>query len=164
MYKIQFELTVTLIPSNPSAPHPFTNPMQMQHPLEPLPSYTTVWSEDYYGGFPFDAGPVYQGTALNRQIPYTGPVYPMAPNQQPHNQYQPPTSGPSLKQRRKEARKAVHPYANHVTMNRQVQSPMDRSTGSNPGMARNDASNNTGIGKVWKTPSKNPFVTDCNST
>ena len=99
MYKIQFELTATLVPSNqpPSTPHAFANPFNS------LPSYTTVWLEDYYGGFPFYAGPVYQGMAPNQQVQYTGPVYPMAPNQQPQNQYRPPTSGPSRKQRRKEA-------------------------------------------------------------
>ena len=39
-----------------------------------------------------------------------------------------------------------------------------RSTGVDPGMARNDANNNSRSGMVWKTPSKNPFMTDCNLT
>ena len=112
-YKIQFELTATLVPSNQPTSQPFANPMQMQHPFNSLPSYTTVWLEDYYGGFPFYTGPVYQGMTPNRQFQYTGPVYhKMAPNLQLHNQYLPPTSGPSRKRRREEARKAVHPYQN----------------------------------------------------
>ena len=109
MYKIQFELTVSVVPSNQP---PFT-----PHPLNPLWSYTTSWSEDFYGGLPFHAGPVYQGMAPNSQVQFTGPVYDtMAPNQQPHIQHRPPTSGPSRKRRREEARQAVHPYQDQLYM------------------------------------------------
>ena len=164
-YKIQFELTATLVPSNHPTPQPFANPIQMQHPFNSLPSYTTVWLEDYYGGFPFYTGPVHQGMAPNQQVQYTEPLYQsMAPNQQPHCQYRPPTSGPSRKRRKKEARKAVHPYHNQLAHDSFGTVPNNCSTGVDPGMARNDANNNSRRGMVWKTPSKNPFMTDCNVT
>ena len=163
--KIQFELTGTLVPSNQPTSQPFPNPMQMQNPFNSLLSFTTVWMEDYFGGFPFYAGPVYQGMAPNRQVQYTGPVYhSMVPNHHLQNQYRPPTSGPSRKRRREEARKAVHPYQNRNTHELSGTVPNNRSTGVDPGMARNDTNNNTRRGMVWKTPSKNPFVTDCNLT
>ena len=70
MYKIRFELNATIVPTNqqPFTPRPFPNPMQMQQPLDLSRSNTTntVWSEGYYGGFPFHTGLVYQGMAPNR--------------------------------------------------------------------------------------------------
>ena len=141
--------------------------MQIQQPLHSSRS-TTVWSEGYYGdSSPFySTGPVYQGMALNQQ---TGPVNQrMAPNASPshqlQNQYRRPTSGPNRRQRRKEARKAVHPYRSKHTHELSGTVSNNSSTGVNPGMARTDTSNNTRRGMVWRTPSKNPFVTDCNST
>ena len=139
--------------------------MQMKQPLHSSRS-TTLWSEGYYGGSSpsYSTGPVYQGMARNQQ---TGPVNQrMAPNASPshqlQNQYRHPTSRLNRRRRRKEARKAVHPYQ---TLIHELSGTFSSSsTGVNPGMARNDASNNTRRGMVWKTPSKNPFVTDCNLT
>ena len=139
--------------------------MQMQQPLHSSRS-TRVGSEGYYGGSsPFySTGPVYRGMARNQQ---TGPVNQrMAPNASPshqlQNQYRRPTSRLNRRRRRKEARKAVHPYrSNRHELSGTVSN--NSSTGVNPGMAPNDASNNT-RGMVWRTPSENPFVTDCNLT
>ena len=40
----------------------------------------------------------------------------------------------------------------------------DRSTGIHPGHARIDANFDTGVGEVWRTPSKNPLMVDRNLT
>ena len=180
MYKVRYELTATLIqvPTNqqpPLTPQTFTNPTQMQQPLDSSWSHTTIWYEDYYGGPPFYTGPVHPGMAPNRQLQYPGPVYQgmapnrqvqypglnqgMAPNQQLHDQYRPPRTGPSRNRRRNGPRKTEHPYENHKHESSGAV-PHDRSTGVNPGMARNDATNNTRRGEVWRTPSKNPLMAD----
>ena len=143
----------------------------MQQPLHSSRS-TTVWSEGYYGGSSpsysstNSTGPVHQGMAQNQQ---TGPVNQrMAPNASPshqlQNQYRRPTSRLNRRRRRKEARKAVHPYQSNKIHELSGTVPSNSSTGVNPGMARNDTNNNPRRGVVWRTPSKNPFVTDCNLT
>ena len=139
----------------------------MQQPLHSSRS-TTVWSEGYYGGSSpsYSTGLVHQEMARNQQ---TGPVNQrMTPNASPshqlQNHYRRPTSRLIRKRRRKEARKAVHPYRSKHTHELSGTVPNNSSTGVNPGMARNDTSNNTRRGMVWRTPSKNPFVTDCNLT
>lgn len=49
------------------------------------------------------------------------------------NQYRPPSSAPSPKRRRKEARKAVHPYANHMIHGTAPQQPFHwRRSGNAP--------------------------------
>ena len=95
--------------SHQSTTSHFTNPIQMQQPLDSLRSNTTSWYEDYYGSSPFYILALYI-MALNRQVQYTGPVCRrMVPNQHLHNQYWPARSGPSRKRRRKGPRKAEHP-------------------------------------------------------
>ena len=179
MYRVRYELTATLVPINqqPLTPQTFTNPAQMQQPLDSSWSHTTSWYEDYYGIPPFYTGPVHPGMAPNRQVQYPGPVYQgMAPNQQlqspgpvyqelasnqrPHDQYRPPRSGPSRNRRRNGPRKAEYPYTNQDTHELSGAVPHDRSSGVDPGMARNDARNNPGGGEVWRTPSKNPLMAD----
>ena len=151
MYQVRFELTSTLDPTDqPSSTlQPFPNPMQ--HHLDLSRSNTIVLSEGYHDGSTSYTGPVYQGMAPD-------------PSHQFPNQYRPPSSGPSRNRRRKGSRKAEHPYRILYSYESPGAVPHDRSTGIDPGMARNDASNNPRRGKVWRTPSKNPFMTDCNST
>ena len=153
MYQVRFELTSTLDPTDqPSSTlQPFPNPMQMQHPLDLSRSNTIVLSEGYHDGSTSYTGPVYQGMAPD-------------PSHQFPNQYRPPGSGPSRNRRRKGSRKAEHPYRILYSYESPGAVPHDRSTGIDPGMARNDTSKNPRRGKVWRTPSKNLFMTDCNLT
>ena len=102
----------------------------MQQSLDPSRSNTTSWYEGYYGGSPFYIGPVNQG---------------MDPNQ---HQYRPPRSGPSRERRRKGSRKAEHPYLIQFIHGSSRTVPHNHSTGVNPEIFRNDASNNPGKGKV----------------
>ena len=87
----------------------------------------------------------------------------MDPNQQLHYQYRIRKSGPKRIRRKKWFRKA-EPQPNHKEYESFGAVSFDHSTGVNPGMARNDASNNPKRGKVWRTPSKNPFMADSNLT
>ena len=153
MYKFQ----LTMVPTHqqpPLQPPPFVNPspfMSMQQPMVSNSAISMFWCEGFYGGSTFYSGPVYQG---------------MAPHQQPQylNQYRPPSSGPRRNQRKKGSRKADTPYLNQFYHESSGTVFCDHSTGVNPSMARIDASNNPGRGKVWRTPSKNPMMTDCNLT
>ena len=143
------ELTPTFVPTDqpPLTQQPFANQMQIQEePLDSSQSNSIVWSKGYHDGSPFYTGPVYQG---------------MGPNDRLQEQYRPPSSRPS---RRKGSRKAAHPYRNHSEHESSGVVQHDHSTGANPGMARNNARNNPRRGKVWRTPSKNLFMTDCNLT
>ena len=136
---------------------PPINNLQSYSPISESRSNTISWYEGYYG-------PVHQGMAPNRQVQYTGPIYRrMAPNQQLHYQYRLPKSGPKRIRRKKWFRKA-EPQPNHKEYESFGAVSFDHSTGVNPGMARNDASNNPKRGKVWRTPSKNPFMADSNLT
>ena len=122
-------------------PQPFTNPTQMQQSLDSSWSNTTSWYEVYYDGSPF----------YNRQVRYTGPVYrKIAPNQQLHDQYRAPTSGPKRNRRKKRFRKAGPQKPNQSIHEPSGAVFYGRFTGVNPGMTRNDASNNPGGGKVWE--------------
>jgi hypothetical protein len=125
--------------------HSFVPIMMQQQPM--------FWGGGFYGGPSFYPGPGH-------------PVYQaMAPIQQPQHQYRPPSSGPSRSRRRKKgSRKAEpqHPY--HVIHESSRTVFYDHSTGVDLGRPQIGASNNPGIGKVWRTPPKKPFMADCNST
>ena len=122
-------------------PQPFTNPTQMQQSLDSSWSNTTSWYEVYYDGSPF----------YNWQVRYTGPVYrKIAPNRQLHQYYRAPASKPKRNQRKKGFRKARPQTTNQLKHESSGVVSYNRSTGVNPGMSRNDASNNPGSGKVWE--------------
>ena len=146
MHKAQF-LELTMDPTNQQPlPLPLSvNPFIMQLLLESQ-SHTMPWWE-CNNGLLLCAGPVYQGMA-----------------QQHQHQYRAPSSGPSRNQRGKGSRKTEAQYL----YNSKHESPGtitgDRSTGIYPGHARIGASDNTGAGKVWRTPSRNPLMADQNST
>ena len=153
--------TATELPQNqqpPLPPMPSTNPTtQTQQPPAntmlsfedygdaPFPTEpidTRYLFPDFYGGTPFFTGPVNQGMT---------PCRPSLPS----------SSGPSRHQRLRKA-KPPHPY--HRKHESSGAAFYNRSTGVNPGMALNNASNNPGTGKVWRAPTKNPLVADCSLT
>ena len=93
------------------------------------------------------AGPVYQG---------------MTTSQQHHGQHQwAPRSGPSRNRRNQGFRQTVPLYINQFTHESSGTVFYDSSTGVDPGDAQIN-SNNPGKGKVWRTPSKNLLMADCN--
>ena len=98
--------------------------------------------------------------------PVTPPVYQgMAPGHhwQPQHQYQrAPSSGPSRARQHRRSSKAEPPYHYHLTHESSGTIGEDRSTGVYPGHAQIGTSRNkSGIGKVWRTPSKNPLIVEC---
>jgi hypothetical protein len=98
-------------------------------------------------------------------LPITGPVnYHQGIAPQDQNQYpsRASSSGPSRNRNGRGFRKAEPPYPNQSKHAPSGRIGEDRSTGTNPRHARIGASNNTGVGKVWRTPSKNPFMIDRN--
>jgi hypothetical protein len=127
-------------------PPPSINPIDIQQLLE-LQASTMPWLEGFYS-FPFSAGPVYQGW---------GPGMDQAdqPYQDP-SQYEvairAPSSGPSRYQRNRGSRKAEAQYLNNTTHESSGTITGNRSTGTHPGNARIGASDNTRVGKVWRTP------------
>ena len=103
--------------------------------------------------------PIQQPTSWGRGFygDYSGPVYqPMTP----FHQQRPPNSGPTRNQRRMNGSRKAEPQ----TLNQ----PLHESSGTALCGRSNgvgiDANNNPGIGKVWRTPPKNPFIADCNSS
>ena len=68
--------------------------------------------------------------------------------------------GPSRKQR-KRFHKAEPPYPNQSEHESSGTIREDRSIGVNPGMAWIGTGNKPGVRKVWRTPSKNPLIVDC---
>ena len=117
-----------------------------------------------------------QSLAYAASGPVCPPVYPsQGPGMDPHAQageyYGTPSSstdrlgshgrGLSRKQR-KRFHKAEPPYHYHVKHESSGTIGEDRSTGVYPGHARIGTSRNkSGIGKVWRTPSKNPLIVEC---
>ena len=74
-----------------------------------------------------------------------------------------PSSGPTRNQRGNGFREAGPPYSYHLEHESSGTIAEDRSVSVNSGHAQIDASNNhSGVGKVWRTPSKNPLMFDCN--
>ena len=94
----------------------------------------TTWCEDF-SSLPSNAGPVYQMS-------------------QPHQgQYRAPRWGLTHHQRSKGSHKAGAPYLNKSKRESSGSIARDRSTGIHPGMARRmDVTDNTGAGKVQRTP------------
>ena len=94
-----------------------------------------------------------------------GPIYPMRQhtNQQYRNRSQAPTSGPRRNQRKRHRKAEPHTkyHQRHDSFGSVVK---DRSTGVDPGMARISTSNETRAGKVWRTPSENLLMANCNLT
>ena len=148
MYKFQ----LTEVPTHqqpPLQPLPFINLspcMPMQQPMVSNNAISMFWCEGFYGGSTFYSGPVYQR---------------MAPNQHLQHQYRPPSSGPSLNWHKKGSCKAEPPHPYQYLHESSGMAFYDCSTGVDPGHTRINASNNPGRGKVWRTLSKNPFMTDC---
>ena len=87
---------------------------------------------------------------------------PLAPSQQQHQI--PALTNLSRYPRKKGSRKAESQQTNRVTHESTGTVFNDLSTGVDPGNDMIDASINPGIGQVWKTPSKNPLMADCNLT
>jgi hypothetical protein len=143
MYKLQLCLVQVETATNqqPLPPPIPLNPFIMQQLLESQAN-TMPWR--------VDSTPIqYQGMAQENQ------------HQHP-SQYQ-QSSGPSRHQRRNKGfRKAEPQYRNHIKHESSGTITGDRSTG-NPGHARIGASDDTGVGKVWRIPSRNPFMVDHNS-
>ena len=157
MYKVRSELTRAMAPMTqnqqpPLPPQQFVNPSTepIQQPLDSA-NTSMLWSKGINDGSSFRSGPVDQGPR-------------MAPNQQLplEQQYLPPIG--RNRQKTKGSRKAGHPYRNHNKHESSGTVFYDHSTGIDPGHAQIDANNHPGIGKVWRTPPKNPLMTDCNLT
>jgi hypothetical protein len=137
---------------------PLVNPfVRMQQPqrMNSANNMHCQWPGGFYGPPSSTTGlPSYTGPSS-----YIGAVYQgMAPNQHtgPQNQYQPPNRN----RRKQRSRKAEYPH--HYTNIHEPSGTVfyDHSTGVYPGMARIDASNDPGIGMVWRTSSKNPLMAD----
>ena len=90
-----------------------------------------------------------------------GPLYPMG--QHTNHQYQNRSqAGPRRNQRKRHRKAEPHTqYHKHESSGTVVK---DRSTGVDPGMARISTSNETRAGKVWRTPSENLLMANCNLT
>ena len=134
LHKARFEFTMIPQPPLSLPPQRHLNPSVIKQ----QPHNTTLWYEGFYDG-------------SNQQAP-------------PAQQYQPPSSRRSRNQRKKWSRKTEHPLPNQVKHESSGAVFYNRSTGVDPGDAQIDASNNPGTGKVWRTPSKNPLMADCNLT
>jgi hypothetical protein len=135
-------------PSAPPPSNPFDFMMQQLLELQA----TMPWREGFYG-MPFCAGPIYQGMGqqLENQHQYQAAI--QAPSSG--------SSGPSRSQRKKGPRKAKAPYHYNKSHESSGTIAGDRSTGTHPGHARIGASDNTGAGKVWRTPPlTHPLMTD----
>ena len=81
-------------------------------------------------------------------------------------QHRPPNSGPSYNRRRNKGSHKAEPQ-NHFQLVLESTGTVFCycSTGANRCHGPIDARNNPGIGKVWRTPPKNPFsIADCNIT
>ena len=139
MYRLQLSLDTMNQRQPLPLPPPFINPLIAQ---QLLVTNTILHS------VPFYAGPVYQG---------------MAQQHPSHDyQYQAPISGPRRNQRQ---RHQAGPRYNSRTIHESYGTVVEnRSTGIDPGRAWIDANKNTGDGKVWRTPSKNPLKSDCDLT
>ena len=129
-------------------------------------------------GMPFRAAPVYSMGKQHRKhylsqsqrscpgrIPFTsGSVYPRSqqyPNQRYPSRRRAPRSG-AKRNRHQRYRKAEPPTQYHLIHESSVSVANDRFIGIDPGHAWIGSSNNTRVGKVWRTPSENLLITDCN--
>jgi hypothetical protein len=156
MYKLQLCLVPTGTNQQPLPPPIPLNPTIIQQLLGSQATGNSMpWREDstpmyFHGILPFSADPVYQG---------------MAQEQHPSpSHYRAPSLGPSRHQRRNKGfRKAETPYTNHYTHESSRTVARDHSTSNHPGHARIGAVDNTGVGKVWSIPSRNPSMVDHNS-
>jgi hypothetical protein len=123
----------------------------------------------------YPMGPIHQHRNRNHQnqvprghaAPFrAGPLYPRGQqytNQQYQTRSQAPSSGPR-RNRRKRHRK-TEPQTKYHTIHESSGSVVNgRSTGVDPGITRIGASNETRAGKVWRTPSENLLMADCNLT
>ena len=139
MYNPQFFTVPMNLSQQPLPPTQFVNPVIHIRWQQPLVSANTL----------FHAGPVHQG---------------MAASQQHHGQHQrAPSSGPSRnpRNRRNQGFRKTEPlYNNQLKHESSGTVFCDSSTGVD---AQIDASNNPGMGKVWRTPSQNPLMADCKS-
>ena len=130
MYKIQFELTATMLPLN-------------QHPSHPLPASTNPYITMQQPPMGFHGrsssltgpGPLHQGMTA----PRTRHVQQL--------QNLPPRPGPSRRPN-KRRHKAGPQKPNQQKHESSGAVSNDRSTGVDPGMSRNNPSNNPGRGKV----------------
>ena len=91
--------------------------------------------------------PVYQHWQLDQ--------YHQAPVSDPHSRYQ-------LNHHRFHRTEPLHTY--NLTRESSGRIQEDRSTGIRPGHARISPDFNTEVGEVWRTPSKNLSMADCNLT
>jgi hypothetical protein len=141
-----YSLQLSWVPANQQLLPPpwplFVDPFLMQQLLQ-SPANAMPWC---FYSLPFCPVPVYQEIAQQNQDQYRTPK----------------NSGPSRKQHKKRFHKAepLHPYQHIHESSRTIRK--DRSTGTNLGHAGIGASNNTRVGKVWRTPSKNPIMIDRN--
>ena len=174
----------SLVPIDPHWQQPLLQRPPLINPFFTMPFY------GFHGG-PISAGPIYQGmdhqhpspsqhNLSQYRAPSSGPhrnqrlgkrlhqvdsqyAYQAQQHWHRHYQYQAPSTGPNRNQRER-FRQAEPHYSYqypHVSYGPVVE---DRSTGFNPGMARIDARNNTGKGKVSRTPTKNLSIAEYNLT
>ena len=97
----------------------------------------------------------------------SSPVVNPAPCHHPNSfQHRPPNSRPSRNRRRKKGSRKAEPQNLYQLLHESMGTVFcDRSTGINRCHGPIDARNNPRIGKVWRTPPKNPFsMADCNLT
>ena len=140
MYNLQH----SMVPMNqqPLLLLPYVNPFLMQQLLASQ-FYIMPWCEGFHS-LPYYAAPVYQETGHWQQNQY---------------QYRPPSSGPSRNQHGNGFREAESQTQYHYT-HESSGTPIanDRSTGIHRGHAPINASNDTRVGKVCRTPSKNQLL------
>ena len=127
---------------------------------------------------PFRAAPVYLMGKQHRnhylsqaqrscpgRVPFTsGSVYSKPVGQKYPNQPD-PGGGPrsaAKRNRRKSYRKAEPPSKHNNPHESSESVANDRFIGIDPGHAWIRSSNNTRVGKVWRTPSEKLLMTDCN--
>ena len=76
----------------------------------------------------------------------------------PFYQQRPPNSGPTRNQRRMNGSRKAEPQ----TLNQHLHESSGTALNDRSNGVGIDANNNSGIGKVWRTPPKNPFIADFN--
>ena len=149
-----------MVQTNPAGQHPpLPLPFLVSADADTMQHLLTLQAMPWCGGFylmPYDAGPqvVPQGV-------------PAASEQQNKSQYQeaPSLAGPSRNQR-KRFRKAEPSHNDNQYYESPGTMAEDRSTGVDTGHAWIGANNTNDarIGKVWRTPTKNPLIVDHNLT
>jgi hypothetical protein len=123
----------------------FVDPFVMQHLLElqanNMPSHEGRIRHSYSS--PFCIGPVYQGMA---------------------QQYRAPSSGPSRNQHSKGVRKTEAQCLYQLIHESSGTIARDHSTSTHPGHGQMGSTDNTGTGRAWTPPSRNPLMVDHNPT